>query len=294
MTLITPPLKEDFAKVNGIRLHYVSQGKGPLALLLHGFPEFWYSWRHQLPFLADKYFAVAPDLRGYNLSDKPQGIAAYNIDTLTEDVKNLITFFGEKKATVIAHDWGGVIAWHLAAFFPEVVEKLVIMNAPHPRAFSREIKNNPKQRKASWYIYMFQIPWVPEWYVRRADFKMLDKIFTGWARRKEAFSEEDIRHFKTAMGQPGCLTAAINYYRAMMRGSKSSGSMKKYPLIKVPTLIFWGDEDLPFKRPSQILRDSISGAELITAHGAGHSPHEETPDFFNEILSSFLSEIKWD
>ncbi len=284
------PAEDGFVEVNGVNLHYVRQGEGPLAILLHGFPEFWYSWRHQLPFLSGRFTAVAPDMRGYNLSDKPQGVSAYYMEELMEDVKGLIKAFGEEKATIISHDWGGVIAWNLAAFFPEVVDRLVIMNAPHPVAFWRELRRNPKQRKSSWYVFMFQVPWLPEWYVRRGDFEMLEKVFSGWVYRKESFAPEDIRKFKEAMGQPGCLTSAINYYRGAVRDTSGIKRLRNFPKIRVPTLVIWGEKDRALTNDLAQELDPYFELppEVRFVPQCSHWVQQEQPEVVNEMLEAFL------
>lgn len=282
--------EDGFVEVNGIRLHYVSEGKGPLVLLLHGFPEFWYSWRHQIPFLARKFRTVAPDLRGYNTSDKPKGVAPYFIEQLTSDVRELIRAFGRERATIIAHDWGGIIAWDLAAFHPEVVDRLVILNAPHPKAFIRELRRNPKQMRSSWYVFLFQIPRLAEWYASRNDFEMLDRVFRGWVFRKGTFSDEDIRLFKEAMGQPGCLTAAINYYRGLFRNPSALKRLKNYPRIDVPTLIIWAEEDRALTKDLTLnLEPYFTEPPLLrTIPRCSHWVQQEQPDEVNRLLEEFL------
>ncbi len=290
MTERTTRQEEGFAEVNGIRLHYVRQGSGPLALLLHGFPECWYSWRHQLPFLAEKFTTVAPDLRGYNLSDKPPGVSSYFMEKLLGDIQGLIEFFGEKKATIIAHDWGGVIAWDLAAFHPEVVDRLVILNAPHPLAYLRELKRNPRQKKSSWYIFMFQLPFLPEWYMRRGGFQMLERVYSGWVLRKDTFSEEDIRLFKEAMGQPGCLKAAINYYRGLFRNPGRFRRLREYPRIQVPTQIIWAENDRALTNELTRELDPYFTVppEIRYVPRCSHWVQQEQPDRVNQYLEEFL------
>lgn len=290
MSLNVRQTEDGFVYVNGVNLHYVRQGEGPLVILLHGFPEFWYSWRHQLPYLSSRFCALAPDMRGYNLSDKPRGVSAYFMDELMGDVKGLIKAFGEEKAIIIAHDWGGVIAWNLVAYFPDVVERLVVLNAPHPVAFVRELRRNPKQRKSSRYVFMFQVPWLPEWYVRRGDFRMLDRVFSGWVRRKESFTPEDVRKFKDAMGQAGCLTAAINYYRAGLRDLSGFKRLKHFPKIDVPTLIIWGDRDRALTNElTYDLEPYFSVKPQVRyVHDCSHWVQQEQPQVVNEMLGAFL------
>ncbi len=283
-------LTDGFAEVNGVKLHYVSQGKGKLTLLLHGFPEFWYSWRHQLPFLAQNFQTVAPDMRGYNTSDKPRGVKAYLMEELMGDIRGLIKYFGAEKADIIAHDWGGVIAWDLAAFYPEVVDRMVILNAPHPLAYMRELRGNIKQMMSSWYVFLFQVPGLAEWYCSRRDYKMLEEIFRGWVLRKDTFSDDDIRKFKEAMDQPGCLTSAINYYRGLLRDPKALNRLKNYPRIEVPTLIIWAENDqaLTNALAHNLERYFNAPLEIKFIPECSHWVQQEQPDKVNEYLGQFL------
>src|SRR5437762_13360274 len=157
--LIAAPLwKDRYAEGNGVKLHYVEQGRGPLIIFLHGFPEFWYEWKDLLPEFGKDHHAVAPDMRGYNLSDKPEKVESYTVPTIVEDVRALAEKLGAKKFVLVGHDWGGVIAWAFAAQHPEMLDKLVIINAPHPTVFARELTNNPAQQKASGYFNLFTSP----------------------------------------------------------------------------------------------------------------------------------------
>ena len=282
--------EEGFAEVNGIRLHYVAQGSGKLAILLHGFPEYWYSWRHQIPYLARSFRTVAPDLRGYNTSDKPVGVKSYKIEELIKDVIGLIKYFGAEKAVIISHDWGGVIAWDLAAYYPEVVEKLVVMNAPHPKAFLREIVKNPRQMLSSWYIFLLQIPGLAEWYIRRSDYRQIERVFTGWAHRKETFSKDDIRKFKDAIGRPGSLTAAINYYRALFRDASGLKRVRNFPKIKVPTLLIWAENDRALTKNLTYNLEPYFEAPLEIRYipDCSHWVQQEQPDVVNKYLGEFL------
>ena len=184
--------------VNGLELHTVIAGPldGPLVVLLHGFPENWYTWRNQITFLANAgYRVVVPDQRGYNLSDKPQGVHNYRVEALTGDIKELIHAFGREKAIVVGHDWGGVVAWHLAMHHPEVVEKLVVMNAPHPATYSREIRENPAQQRKSWYVGFFQLPLLPEELLGHDPIESANLFFrTGRDQSKRLQQFRDSRH----------------------------------------------------------------------------------------------------
>ncbi len=232
-----------WVRVNGVRLHYVEAGTGPLVVLLHGFPEFWYAWRRQIPALAAAGFRViAPDLRGYNLSSKPGGVASYTIEKLTRDVAELIHSFGQGAAALVAgHDWGGVVAWYLPLLHPDSLERLAILNAPHPARFQSELRRWDQLRR-SWYILFFQIPWLPELLLRWRGRKALARLLGTDPVRPGAFSAEDIARYQEAFDQPGVHSAAVNYYRASVRRL-----LQRPPLhfgrIDRPTLVIWGERD---------------------------------------------------
>lgn len=205
------------ALVNNVRLHWVEAGAGRPVLLLHGFPQCWWMWRHQMQPLADAGFRViAPDLRGYNLSDKPSGVSAYRMENLVADVEGLIRQTDLKRAHVVGHDWGGLIGWWLAMLAPDRVERLGILNAPHPAAFRREIRM-PDQMLRSWYAAAVQLPVLPELAIRRDDFALLESAFRASTVRPGAITDDDVRRYKQAAARPGALTAMLNYYRAAAR-----------------------------------------------------------------------------
>src|SRR5262245_12345209 len=211
------------AVVNGVRLHYVEAGQGTLGVLLHGFPEFWYCWRVQLPALAAAGFRVlAPDLRGYNLSDKRAGIASYRLSLLSQDIAELIRHAGVERATVVGHDWGGVIAWHLAMTRPDCIDKLIILNAPHPTAYEREVRKLP-QLLRSWYVFFFQFPWLPELVCRWHHFALLRRALREGPVHGKRVTRDDVDRCVRALARPGALTAALNYYRAGFRGRVRGG-----------------------------------------------------------------------
>ncbi|SDM53960.1 Pimeloyl-ACP methyl ester carboxylesterase [Halogranum gelatinilyticum] len=233
--------------VNDVRLHYVEAGEehDETVVLLHGFPEFWYSWHEQIPALADEYHVVVPDLRGYNRSEKPIGVDAYRMSELTADVVELIQEFGDD-AHLVGHDWGGGIAWNVAARHADVVKTLSVLNAPHPEAFREEIRRNPEQRRKSWYMAFFQLPKLPEWGLTRRNCAALDEVFET---STDALSDADLDRYKEAFATPGAATAAVNYYRSILReevkaripfvsGDVASGE------VDVPTLLLWGEDDL--------------------------------------------------
>ena len=276
--------------VNDINLHCVTQGEGDLVILLHGFPEFWYSWRHQIPSLARRFKVVAPDMRGYNLSDKPEGVEAYSISNLTSDVRGLITTFGYEKAHVVSHDWGGAVAWMFSIMYPDSLDKLVVMNAPHPAVFMRNLRSNPRQVMRSWYMFFFQMSGLPELAIRSFDYAALKQFFRGWAIRKDAFSDEDIEQLVKAASQPGALTGGINYYRAMMRNLTASSDLTGFPKINRPTLLIWAESDRALgKELTYGMEPYFSdGLTIKYISNCSHWVQQEQPLLVNEFLDEFL------
>lgn len=286
-----------YANVNGIRLHYAESGSGDdLVLLLHGFPEFWYSWKKQLIALGEHFHVVAPDMRGYNLSDRPEQVEAYKIDKLVLDVVGLIDHFGAKQAAIVGHDWGGGVAWAVAQKYPERVSRLAVMQVP-PAAVWRE-NMSVKQLLRSWYMFFFQIPRLPEWLISQKNFQAIERSFTNHVSRKGTFSSEDIAHFKEALQQPGALKAGINYYRANVIDrllarkvvSSASGSSAATGRVKVPTLFIFGEQDFA------ILPATVSGIEKhidayyreVRIPDSGHWVQNEAADEVNAALLDFL------
>ncbi|MBY0528096.1 MAG: alpha/beta hydrolase [Gemmataceae bacterium] len=286
-------MKSRYAHVNGIRLHYLEVGEGPLVVLLHGFPEFSYSWRHQLPALAAAGFrAIAPDLRGYNLSDKPPDVSAYGIEPLTRDIVGLIRHVGAARAVIVGHDWGGGIAWNLTLRHPELVERLVILNSPHPALFFRELRTLRQLRK-SWYMFYFQLPWLPEWGWRRHDYALLEHSLRESAR-PDTFTDEDVRRYKEAMARPGALTAALNYYRAVFRTNPRRVTRNIRP-IETPTLVLWGEADR-YLGTSLLdgLEHWVPNVRIERLPGVSHWVQNEAPQRVNELMIEFLKETSKD
>jgi pimeloyl-ACP methyl ester carboxylesterase len=274
------------AKVGEIRLHWVEQGTGPLVVLLHGFPEFWYAWRHQIPAIAAAGFrVVAPDLRGYNLSERPEGIESYAMEKVAGDVAALIGHLGAERAIVAGHDWGGIVAWWLAMLRPELLERLVIVNAPHPRVFAREIRK-PRQLLKSWYAIFFQLPVLPEAALSARNYRALSGIFRGESVRKDAFTREDVRIYKEAAARPGALTAMLNYYRAARKTRRP-----KMARIDTPTLVIWGERDQALVvENSEGLEESVPNLRVVRLPEASHWVLAEYPDRANELMIAFLRE----
>jgi pimeloyl-ACP methyl ester carboxylesterase len=233
--------RDRYAEVNGVKLHYVEQGaKGPVILFLHGFPEFWYAWKDMLAEFSKDYRAVAPDMRGYNLSARPEGVEQYRLPLLVEDVRALADKLGAKKFTLVGHDWGGVVAWAFAAEHPEMLDYLIIINAPHPTVFARELAKNPDQQKASAYFNLFTSD-KAEAALSQNDFERFQGEIKGWA------SDQDRREY-LANWKRG-LTGGLNYYRAAGLRSPVDGQAPTAPTlaplkpITVPTMVVWGEKD---------------------------------------------------
>ena len=235
-------LDHGFLRSGPVRLHYVTMGKGPLMLFLHGFPDFWYGWRHQLAEFAKDHRVVAIDMRGYNDSDKPAGREAYAMPNLIGDVGAVIDELGDGgKATLVGHDWGGVVAWSFAETHPKRLEKLVIINIPHPAVMAKAI-TRPPQLFRSWYMYMFQLPVVPEFMLTRNHGELMESVFRGGAVNREAFNNTDLAAYRDAICKPGVATATMNYYRNLfanagrkVAGSRTSAANENagYPLAEM-------------------------------------------------------------
>jgi pimeloyl-ACP methyl ester carboxylesterase len=281
--------------VNGIRLHWVEQGEGPLVVLLHGFPEFWYAWRHQIPALAAAGFrAVAPDLRVYNLSGKPAGVRAYRIEALLGDLAGLIDLLageqGETRAHVVGHDWGGAFAWYAPYFLPEKVLSLSLLNAPHPLAFRRELRSSAAQRRKSSYVFFFQLPWLPERRIRENGFAVVGKMLRRDPVTPGAFSDEDIRLYTEALARPGALTAAVNYYRAALRFPPRVRG-RAWP-AGLKTLLIWGERDR-YLGPGLLegLDQWVPNLAIERIPEASHWVQADAPGLVNELLIRFLTSV---
>ncbi len=251
--------KDKYVKVNGVRLHYVTAGKGPLILFLHGFPEFWYEWKDQLAEFSKDHLAVAPDMRGYNLSAKPTEMDQYKISVLVEDIRALADKLSHnKKFVLVAHDWGGAVAWAFAIAHPDLLDKLVIVNAPHPGVFGRLLTSDPGQQKASQYMLMFRSAQA-EQTLSANNYAGLVNAVLGSGLKSGVFTEADKEAYIKAWSQPGALTGGLNYYRANRVGppapasaagsdgnASSTGNFAVDPTalnVKVPTLVIWGEKD---------------------------------------------------
>ncbi|TMD07298.1 MAG: alpha/beta fold hydrolase [Chloroflexi bacterium] len=269
----------------GVKLHYVHQGAGPLLLLLHGFPDFWFSWRNQIPALAKDHHVVAIDLRGYNESDKPDGVEPYRMRHLCDDVDAVIDQLGGGRATLVGHDWGGAVAWSYAYSHPEKLDALVILNAPHPATFPRAIRK-PPQLFRSWYVFFFQLPRVPEWALTRSRAGAIAGVF------KDAARPDQVEVYRSRFLKPGVATAALNYYRATMRGMRD-GARQPFHLLEVPTLLIWGENDVALGKELTFGLDRyVKNLRIEYVPGAGHFVHQEQPALVNGLLAEFLAKRK--
>jgi epoxide hydrolase 4 len=282
-------LREGYADLDEVRLHYVEAGPAdaPLVVLLHGFPEFWYGWRHQIPALASAGLRViAPDMRGYNLSSKPADVSAYAPSRLAGDVRGLIVERGASTACVAGHDWGAAVAWLTAMAHPEVVQRLAILNVPHPRRMLGELRRPSRQLVKSWYMFFFQLPWLPEQAVRADNWRAFRHGFDHDAR-PGAFSPEDIDRYREAWAQPGAVTATINYYRAALR---RPGSRRDASPITAPTLVIWGEHDRYLSSElAEPDRADVPGLErVVRLPEASHWVQHDCPQRVSELLIGFF------
>ncbi len=275
-----------FREVNGVRLHVVAAGDpdDPLVVLLHGFPEFWYEWRdHVGPLVEAGYRVLVPDQRGYNLSDKPDGIEAYRIGTLSGDINALIDSAGRESAHVVGHDWGAAVAWDLALRYPGSVDRLGIINVPHPTVFEATLKSSPRQMRKSWYMFFFQVPRIPEWAQRRGDFQRLIDAFQ--TAEEGTFTDEDIDYYRAAWRRDGALTGMLNWYRALFRAGEDPPRER----VEAPTLVIWGEGDkflLPEMAPKS-LEYCVDG-RLERFPDASHwVPHERRDAVIDLLVDHF-------
>jgi len=276
--------------VGEVSLHVAlaGEGDGPLVVLLHGFPEFWWSWRYQIPALVKAGFRVAvPDLRGYNLSDKPTAIRDYGIDHLTADVDGLIRALGEDKAHVVGHDWGAVVAWEFAMRYPARLRKLAILNVPHPHVMVRALLRSPTQVAKSWYIFFFQLPHLPELFVQQNDYAFMRKSLATGRLVRPAPSEID--PYVEAAKRADSLQGGINYYRAMFRGLRSRLKTRP-PRIDAEVLVIWGERDAFLGRElATPPKKLVPNARVEFLPEASHWVQVDTPTRVNALLVPFLS-----
>lgn len=270
---------------NGIRLHYVTQGEGPLMLMLHGFPEFWYSWRHQIPVFAQNFKVVALDLRGYNDSDKPKEQSAYVMDKFVKDVRGVIQGLGYDKCVLVGHDWGGMIAWYFAHAHPEMVERLIVLNIPHPAKFAQGLRT-PQQLLRSFYAFFFQLPWLPETLIQLSDYQLLETTFKGMAVDKSAFKSADVEAYKDAAAKRGALTAMLNYYRNAFGQEMFN---KSWSVLFVPTLMIWGENDPALGKELTYGTEAyVKNFQIRYIPKCSHWVQQEQPELVNQYMQEFL------
>ena len=279
-----------YIETNGIKLHMVMAGPkdGKPVLLLHGFPEFWYGWRAQIPALAEAgYRVIVPDQRGYNLSDKPKGVKAYSVDKLVADILGLMDALGYDKANLIGHDWGAMVAWAFAIWHPERLHKLGILNVPHPAVMLNFLRRgDPEQLRRSWYVFAVQLPWLPEAMLRADNWRGADRALRG-SGKIHTFAKEDIPEYKKAWSKPGAMTAMLNWYRAVVRHRPQ---MPKDLRVKVPTLIIWGMQDVALShRMARLSLDYCDDGKLVFFEEATHWVQHDEAGVVNQLLMEFLS-----
>jgi pimeloyl-ACP methyl ester carboxylesterase len=281
-----------FVESNGLRFHVAECGTGDtLALCLHGFPECWYSWRAQLPLLARLgYRAWAPDLRGYGRSDRPRRMADYAIETLVADVAGLVDAAPGRETVLIAHDWGGIIAWAFAMQRVRPLAKLVVMNLPHPACLHRELRTW-RQLRRSWYALFFQLPRLPEALLGARGCRAIGEAFRRAAVDPARFPDEVLQVYRDNAARPGALTAMLNYYRAYGRGGGGARQRAQgYPLITVPTLLLWGEEDVALCRETTDGTDRyVADLTLRYLPRVSHWVQQEAPEVVNAMLEAFLT-----
>jgi len=289
-------IDKQFVQVGDLQFHVVTAGPedGEPILLLHGFPEFWYGWHNQIPYLAEQgYRVIVPDQRGYNLSDKPEGVEAYAIDLLAADAVGLMNTLGYDQFNLVGHDWGAAVSWWVATKYPERLKKLVILNVPYPTVMIEAFRGgNIAQLFKSWYMGFFQIPGLPETLLSINEYQGLIQGMKGIGHT-DTFSEEDLEKYRVAWGQPGALTAMINWYRALARnavGSGGSSSTNGKPRITVPTLMLWGEQDSALgKELAQPSIELCEEGELVFFPEATHWVQHDEEDSVNKMIHEFVS-----
>ncbi|HEX3912188.1 MAG TPA: alpha/beta hydrolase [Steroidobacteraceae bacterium] len=276
-------------RANGIDFKVATAGSGErLALCLHGFPESSFSWRHQLPLFARLgYRAWAPDLRGFGGSSRPRGVGCYALEHLEEDVAALIEASGAREVVLVGHDWGALIAWYYAMFGRLPISRLIIMNVPHPALALKGLRT-PRQLAKSWYIFFFQLPWLPEWSLKRNDCEAIGRAFRGMAVDKSRFPDEVLRHYRDAAARPGALTAMLNYYRALIRGFRRNRRRGSVP-IHTPTLMIWGEADAALgKELTYGTEQHVSDLTLRYLPNVSHWVQQEAPETVNAMIEAWL------
>jgi len=291
-------IEHAFADVNGIRLHYAHSGSGQLIMFLHGFPEYWEMWKAQLEEFGRDHLAVAPDMRGFNLSSKPSEVKQYRQKYLVEDIRQLAESLGHKKFVLVAHDWGGAVAWIFAMFYPQYLDKLVIINSPHPAVFERELRENPQQRRASSYMLLFRSSGA-EARLSENDYSWLLNMAFGEMIKNGVLKDGDIRGYKKAWSQPGALTGGLSYYRAAsVEALEDPGEAVKKPAlagalpkINIPVLVIWGEKDTALLTGcTRGMDEYVTQLSIKRVPDASHWVVREKPQLVNSLIREFLKQ----
>jgi pimeloyl-ACP methyl ester carboxylesterase len=276
-------IQHHFANVNGIRMHYVECGSGEPVVMLHGFPENWYSWRHQVAALAGTHRVIVPDLRGYN---ETENRGPYDTDTLQADVLGLIEAVGESRVHLVAHDWGGALAWLIAIGHPAVLRSLTVCNLPHPALFERGLRR-PSQMLRSWYVLFFQLPWLPERMLAARGYQQLARMLIRDCQ-PGTFTRDDIRFYLRSWQQHG-LRGGINWYRALVRHPKRLPSPP--PMVTTPTLLIWGEDDRALSKELTFGTDEyVEELRIEYLPGVSHWVQQEAPAEVNRLLRQHIAE----
>lgn len=266
-----------FADSNGVKIHYQTMGEGPLVVMIHGFPDYWYTWRNQMPVLAEKFKVVAIDQRGYNQSDQPEGVENYTTDKLVSDVHAVVKHLGRERATIIGHDWGGIVAWTFAMQHPEMTERLVILNLPHPWGLQRELANNPQQQKNSQYARNFQMPGSHKFLTAEG--------LSTWVK------DEDARKFYTEAFKRSSFEAMLNYYKANYPKQPYQEPVGDPPKVQCSTLVIHGLGDMYLLASG--LNETWNWIEkdltIVTVPGAEHFVQHDKPEFVSKTIMQWLS-----
>ena len=288
MPMQKPSWQHQSILTNGVQLHYVTQGEGPLMLMLHGFPEFWYAWNHQIPEFAKDHTVVALDLRGYNESDKPKWVEAYQIAPLIQDIVGVIQALGEGRCILMAHDWGGALAWSVANAYPHLVDKLIVLNMPHPARLAEALRT-PTQLLRSSYFFLFQLPMLPEWLLSKNDYEQLHDIFTGVVTANPTFTSEELDRYREAAAKPGALTAMLNYYRNVFQPQGLFD--QNWTTLSMPTLMIWGEQDTAFGK--ELTYGTGAYVRNLTVRYIPDGTHwlpQENPQLVHRYVREFLSQ----
>jgi epoxide hydrolase 4 len=275
-------------RTNGVNLHVVQAGAedAPLVILLHGFPDFWYGWRKQIPYLVKQGYRVwIPDQRGYNLSDKPNDVAAYTLDQTSDDVVGLIEAAGVEKAYIVGHDWGAGVTWRFGQRHPQYAHKMIVLNVPHNSVFRRYVRSHWQQLARSWYMFYFQLPFLPQWSISRMNWKLFANTIKNSAN-PDSFTDADMTDYRAAWAQTGDGSSMIAWYRAAMQVRVQK---LPSPRITVPTLLIWGVNDIALEREmADLSMDLCDDGRVVYLEDASHWVHLDAPDRVNTLIGDFL------